>query len=127
MPIGCVIVRKGGVTVRGYNRCNTNKSALSHAEIASIREAYKRVGNWRLKNCTMYATLKPCPMCVGAVVQVRIPRIIMGYVSPKAGCASSVPDMLRKTGFNHQVDTEIGTLKEECSRLLKDFFRKLRR
>ena len=127
VPIGCVIVREGKIIARGYNRRNADKSVLSHAEITSIRKACKQMGDWRLDDCTMYVTLEPCPMCAGAIVQARIPRVVIGCMNPKAGCAGSVLDMLHETGFNHQVDTEIGILEEECSRLLKDFFRKLRK
>ena len=127
VPIGCVIVRGDKIIARGYNRRNADKSVLSHAEITSIRKACKQMGDWRLEDCTMYVTLEPCPMCAGAIVQARIPRVVIGCMNPKAGCAGSVLDMLHETGFNHQVDTEIGILEEECSRLLKDFFRKLRK
>ena len=126
-PIGCVIVYQNKIIARGYNRRNIDKTTLGHAEITAIRKASKVIGDWRLEDCTMYVTLEPCPMCAGAIVQARIPRVVIGCMNPKAGCAGSVLDMLHETGFNHQVDTEIGILEEECSRLLKDFFRKLRK
>ena len=127
VPIGCVIVHQGKIIGRGYNRRMADKTVLAHAEIIAIRKACKKMGDWRLEDCTMYVTLEPCPMCAGAIVQARIPNVVIGCMNPKAGCAGSVLDMLHETGFNHQVDTEIGILEEECSRLLKDFFRKLRK
>lgn len=126
VPIGCVIVHKGRMIARGYNRRNADKSVLSHAEITSIKKACKKLGDWRLEECTMYVTLEPCPMCSGAIVQARIPRVVIGCMNPKAGCAGSVLDLLHQTGFNHQADTKTGVLEQECSGLLKDFFKTLR-
>lgn len=126
VPIGCVIEYEGKIIGRGYNRRMTDRSALSHAEIIAIRKACKKMGDWRLEGCTMYVTLEPCPMCAGAIVQARIPRVIMGSMNPKAGCAGSVLDMLHEPGFNHQVETETGLLQEECSQMLTDFFKELR-
>ena len=103
-----------------------DKNVLAHAEIAAIRKACKKIGDWRLEGCTMYVTLEPCPMCAGAIIQARIPKVVMGCMNPKAGCAGSVLDMLHQPGFNHQVETEAGLLGEECSGLLKNFFKALR-
>ena len=94
VPIGCVIVRQGQIIARGYNRRNADKSVLSHAEIISMKKACKKLGDWRLEDCTMYVTLEPCPMCSGAIVQARIPRVVIGCMNAKAGCAGSVLDML---------------------------------
>lgn len=127
VPIGCVIVHEGRVIARGYNRRNADKSVLSHAEITTIKKACKKLGDWRLEECTMYVTLEPCPMCAGAIVQARIPRVVIGCMNPKAGCAGSVLDMLHETGFNHQAETVTGVMEEECSILMKEFFQKLRR
>ena len=127
VPVGCVIVQKGRVVGRGRNRREENQRTASHAEMEAIAQANDALGTWRLDDCALYVTLEPCPMCAGAIVQARIPRVVIGCMNPKAGCAGSVLDMLHETGFNHQVDTEIGILEEECSRLLKDFFRKLRK
>lgn len=127
VPIGCVIVRGGQIIARGYNRRNADKSVLSHAEIISIKKACKKVGDWRLEECTMYVTLEPCPMCAGAIVQARIPRVVIGCMNPKAGCAGSVLDVLHVTGFNHQVETETGVLEKECSELMTEFFGTLRK
>ena len=126
VPIGCVIVYEGKVIARGYNRRNTDKNTLSHAELNAIRKASKKLGDWRLEGCTMYVTLEPCPMCAGAIVQARIPKVVIGCMNPKAGCAGSVLDMLHEDGFNHQVETEVGLCGDECSQMLKDFFKALR-
>lgn len=126
VPIGCVIEYEGRIIGRGYNRRMTDRSALAHAEIAAIRKACKKMGDWRLEGCTLYVTLEPCPMCAGAILQARIPRVVIGAENPKAGCAGSVLDLLHEPGFNHQAETGTGVLGEECSRLLKDFFKELR-
>ncbi len=126
VPIGCVIEYEGAIIGRGYNRRMTDKSALAHAEIIAIRKACKKMGDWRLEGCTMYVTLEPCPMCAGAIVQARIPKVSMGCMNAKAGCAGSVLDLLHEPGFNHQVETEVGICGEECSLMLKEFFKELR-
>lgn len=126
VPIGCVIVHDGKIIGRGYNRRNTDKSTLSHAEILAIRRASKVIGDWRLEECTLYVTLEPCQMCAGAIVQARIPRVVMACMNPKAGCAGSVLNILDMPEFNHQVESVRGILEEECSRLLKTFFKELR-
>jgi tRNA(adenine34) deaminase len=126
VPIGCVIVYQGTIIGRGYNRRMADKTALAHAEIIAIRKACKKMGDWRLEDCTMYVTLEPCPMCAGAIVQARIPRVVIGCMNAKAGCAGSVLDMLHEDGFNHQAETRIGVMQEECSQMLSEFFRQLR-
>lgn len=126
VPIGCVIVYEGKIIGRGYNRRTTDGNVLAHAEIIAIRKACRAMGDWRLEGCTMYVTLEPCPMCAGAIVQARIPKVVIGCMNPKAGCAGSVLDLLHEDGFNHQVETGVGMLGEECSQMLKDFFRELR-
>ena len=127
VPIGCVIVKDGKIIARGYNRRNTDKNTLAHAELQAIRKASKAVGDWRLEECTMYITLEPCQMCSGAIVQARIPRVVVGCMNPKAGCAGSILNLLNVPAFNHQVELTEGILQEECSTLLKEFFRKLRK
>ena len=127
VPIGCVIEYEGKIIGRGYNRRMTDKTTLAHAEIAAIKKACRAMGDWRLEGCTMYVTLEPCPMCAGAIVQARNPKVVIGCMNPKAGCAGSVVDLLHQDGFNHQVETEVGVMGEECSRMLKEFFRELRR
>lgn len=126
VPIGCVIVHDGKIIARGYNRRNTDKSTLSHAELTAIRKASRRVGDWRLEECTLYVTLEPCQMCAGAIVQARIPRVVMACMNPKAGCAGSILNILNMPEFNHQVDVTRGVLEEECSMLLTRFFKELR-
>ena len=126
VPIGCVIVYEDKIIARGYNRRTIDKNVLSHAEIIAIKKACKKMGDWRLEGCTMYVTLEPCPMCSGAIVQARIPRVVIGCMNAKAGCAGSVLDLLHEPGFNHQVDTRAGVLGEECSGMMKEFFRKIR-
>ena len=126
VPIGCVIVRDGKIIARGYNRRNTDLNTLAHAELQAIRKASRVVGDWRLEDCVMYITLEPCQMCAGAIVQARIPKVVIGSRNPKAGCAGSVLDLLHVPAFNHQVELEEGVLKEECSELLVSFFRELR-
>ena len=126
VPIGCVIVHEGKIIARGYNRRNTDKNTLAHAEITAINRASKKIGDWRLEECTLYVTLEPCQMCVGAIVQARIPSVVMGCMNPKAGCAGSILNLLNMPEFNHQVDVTRGILEEECSQMLKQFFKELR-
>ena len=126
VPIGCVIVRDGKIIARGYNRRNTDKNTLAHAELQAIRKASRAAGDWRLEDCTIYVTLEPCQMCAGAIVQARIPRLVIGSRTPKAGCAGSVLNLLQVPAFNHQVEITEGVLEEECSLMLTNFFRDLR-
>ena len=126
VPIGCVIVKDGKIIARGYNRRNTDKNTLAHAELLAIRKASRAVGDWRLEECTMYITLEPCQMCAGAIVQARISRVVIGSRNPKAGCAGSVLNLLQMPRFNHQVELTEGVLEEECSSMLTDSFKELR-
>ncbi len=126
VPIGCIIVYEGKIIGRGYNRRNTDKNTLAHAEITAINKASKKIGDWRLEDCTMYVTLEPCQMCSGAIVQARIPKVVIGCDNPKAGCAGSILNILNHPAFNHQVETVKGVLEEECSLILKEFFAGLR-
>ena len=125
-PIGCVIVYDGKIIGRGYNRRNTDKSPLAHAEISAIRKASKKLGDWRLEECTLYVTLEPCQMCAGAIIQSRVTRVVVGCMNPKAGCAGSVLNLLDIKAFNHQDELTTGMLEEECSALMTGFFRELR-
>ena len=127
VPIGCVIVHDGQVIARGYNKRNKDTTVLAHAELLAMKKACKKLGDWRLEDCTMYITLEPCQMCAGAIVQARIPRVVIGCRNPKAGCAGSILNLLNVPAFNHQVELTEGILQEECSTLLKEFFRKLRK
>ena len=128
VPIGCVIVNDadGKIIARGYNRRNIDKNTLSHAELNAIRKASKKLGDWRLEGCTMYVTLEPCQMCSGAIVQARIKRVVVGCMNPKAGCAGSILNLLDMKEFNHQVELTTGVLEEQCSGMMKQFFKELR-
>lgn len=126
VPIGCVIVCDGKIIGRGYNRRNTDKNTLSHAEITAINKASKKVGDWRLEGCTLYVTLEPCQMCSGAIVQSRMDRVVIGTMNPKAGCAGSILNILNMEEFNHQVEITYDVLKDECTDVLQKFFKELR-
>jgi tRNA(adenine34) deaminase len=126
VPIGCVIVREGKVIARGYNRRKNDKNTLSHAEISAINKACKKTGDWRLEDCILYVTLEPCQMCAGAIVQARIPLVVIGCKNEKAGCAGSILDLFNVDKFNHKVDKIEGVLEEECSTMLTEFFKGLR-
>ena len=126
VPIGCVIVYQDKVIARDYNRRNTDKNTISHAELNAIRKASKKLGDWRLEGCTMYITLEPCQMCAGAIVQARVSRVVIGSMNPKAGCAGSILNLLEMEQFNHQVEVTRGVLEQECSEMLSGFFRELR-
>lgn len=125
-PIGCVIVRDGKIIARGRNRRDRSGNVLAHAEIEAIRKACKKLKDWRLEGCTMYVTLEPCPMCAGAIVQARMDRLVIGTMSPKAGCAGSILNLLDVPEFNHQVPVTKGVCGDECSRMLSAFFKELR-
>jgi len=126
VPIGCVIVYQDKIIGRGYNKRNTKKTTLAHAEITAIDKASKNMGDWRLEDCTIYITLEPCQMCSGAIVQARIKRAVIGAMNPKAGCAGSILNILQMEEFNHQVEITTGVLEEECSAILQKFFKELR-
>ena len=126
VPIGCVIVHEGRIIGRGYNRRNTDKNTLSHAEITAINKASRIIGDWRLEECTLYVTLEPCQMCSGAIIQARIPQVVMGCMNPKAGCGGSILNILEMPQFNHQAVVTRGVLEQECSDMLKQFFTELR-
>lgn len=126
VPIGCVIVYEGKIIGRGYNRRNTDKSTLCHAEITAIKKASKFIGDWRLEDCALYVTLEPCQMCAGAIIQARIPQVIMGCMNPKAGCGGSILNILEMPEFNHQAEVTRGVMEQECSDILKVFFTELR-
>ena len=125
-PIGAVIVYKDKVIGKACNRRNTDKNALAHAEILAIDEACKSIGDWRLEECTIYITLEPCPMCAGAIVQARIPRVIFGASSPKAGFGGSVFNVLELESLNHRCEVIRGICEEESSELLKEYFKQMR-
>ncbi|OEH84307.1 tRNA-specific adenosine deaminase [Desulfuribacillus stibiiarsenatis] len=127
VPIGAVIVRNGEVIATGYNRREIDKNPLAHAEIMAIENASQVLGGWRLLGCTLYVTLEPCPMCAGAIVQSRIPQLVYGAKDPKAGCVGSLMNLLNDPRFNHQTEVIQGIHQDECSQLLKDFFKRLRK
>ncbi len=126
VPIGCVLVYQGKIIARGYNRRNTDKTTLGHAEITVIKKASRVLNDWRLEDCTLYVTLEPCQMCAGAIVQARIPRVVIGSMNPKAGCGGSILNLLEMPQFNHRCDVTRGVCEETCSALLSDFFLELR-
>lgn len=128
VPIGCIIVKNDKIIARAYNKRVKDKSSLSHAEILTIKKACKKIGDWRLEDCTMYITLEPCPMCAGAIVQARIPKVVIATMNPKAGCAGSVINLLDMPNLNHQVEISMADEEEknEAAKLLQDFFKNLR-
>lgn len=126
VPIGCVIVFENRIIARGYNKRNTKKNTLAHAEIIAMNKASKVIGDWRLEGCTMYVTLEPCQMCAGAIVQARMDRVVVGTMNKKAGCCGSVLNLLNMPEFNHQVELITGVLQEECSEVISTFFKELR-
>jgi len=153
VPIGCVIIYAGSphanpenrrkaediatakqktslapgqIISTGYNRRNTDKTSLAHAEITAIRKANKIIGDWRLDNCVLYVTLEPCQMCAGAIIQARIPKVVIGSMSPKSGCAGSVLNILEMPEFNHQAEVIRGVMEEQCTMMLSEFFQGLR-
>ena len=126
VPIGCVIVYDDKIIARGFNKRNLKKTTLAHAEILAIEQASRKLGDWRLEDCTMYVTLEPCQMCSGAIVQSRMTRVVVGCMNPKAGCAGSILNLLDMPEFNHQVELTTGVMEEECSLMMKSFFKELR-
>ena len=127
VPIGCVIVYKDEIIGRGHNLRNSKKNPLCHPEISAINEAAGFMGDWRLEECTLYVTVEPCPMCAGAIVQARIPRVVFGTPNVKAGCAGSILNILNEPKFNHQVDVTCGVLREECAAPMSEFFKRFRK
>ena len=125
VPVGCVIVRDGQIVGRGRNRRETQKTALGHAEIEAIGDACANLGGWRLWDCTLYVTLEPCPMCAGAIINARIPRVVFGASDAKCGACGSVCDLF-SMDFNHHPQVESGVMAQESSQLLSEFFERLR-
>lgn len=126
-PVGAIIVRDGEIIARGYNRRETKKNALGHAEIIAINKACKKLGGWRLPKCDMYVTLEPCPMCAGAIINSRIENVFFGAFDKKSGCAGSSVDLFEHGLFNHNVNVSGGIMETECSQILSLFFKELRR
>lgn len=127
MPVGAVVVRGGEIISRGYNRRETKKNALLHAELTAIERACKKLGGWRLPGCELYVTLEPCPMCAGAVLNSRIEHVWYGADDPKSGCAGSVINLLDMNLCNYRTNVTGGILRDECAGIIKDFFRELRK
>ena len=125
VPVGCVIVRGGQIVGRGRNRRETGKTALGHAEIEAISDACKNLGGWRLWDCTLYVTLEPCPMCAGAIINARIPKVIFGASDEKCGACGSVCDLFAMD-FNHHPEVVKGVREDESRKLLTEFFENLR-
>ena len=125
VPVGCVVVRNGEIVGRGRNRREKGKNALAHAEIEAINDACRNLGGWRLWECTLYVSLEPCPMCAGAIVNARVPRVVFGASDEKCGACGSVCDIF-SMDFNHHPQVEKGILEEEASALLTEFFQNLR-
>lgn len=125
VPIGCVIVHDltGRIIGRGFNQRETDRDPTAHAEIIAMREAGIALGHWRLLDCTLYVTLEPCPMCAGAIVNARIPRLVYGCDDPKAGAVRTLYQLCADSRLNHQVQVESGVLPEQCAELLRSFFR----
>lgn len=126
VPIGAIIVRDGQVLARGHNLRETTKNATTHAELSAIQDACLSIENWRLENTTLYVTLEPCPMCAGAILQARIPRVVYGARDPKGGAVHSLYELLTDSRFNHECDVVEGILKDECGAILTSFFRAIR-
>lgn len=126
VPIGCVIVLGEKIIARGYNRRNTDHTSLAHAEMMAIKKACKKIGDWRLEECTLYVTLEPCQMCAGAIVQSRVKRVVIGAMNKKAGCAGSIFNLLEEDRFNHKAEVTRGVLEDECAEMMSTFFRELR-
>ena len=126
IPVGCVIVKDGKVIARGYNKRESLQDVTLHAEIMAIKKACKKIGSWRLEDCDMYVTLEPCPMCSGAIIQSRIKNLYIGAYDPKTGAAGSVLDLFSYP-FNHKVNVYKEIMMEDCSKIIKDFFKELRK
>ena len=127
VPVGAVIVYEGEIIGRGYNQRETLKDPTAHAEIIAIKEASKYLDAWRLLDCTMYVTLEPCAMCAGAIVNSRIGRLIIGARDSKRGCCGTIEDLTNHPEFNHRVEVEFGVSEDECSGIISEFFKELRK
>ena len=126
VPIGAVLVYDGEIIARAHNLRETTQNATTHAELMVIQEACKKMGSWRLEETTLYVTLEPCPMCAGAILQSRVPRVVYGARDMKAGCVDSLYRLLNDARFNHECEVTEGILAEECGQILTEFFRALR-
>lgn len=127
VPVGAVIVKQGKVIARGYNQRNSKQNATAHAEHIAIEKACKKLGSWRLEDCELYVTLEPCPMCAGAIIQARVPKVYYGAYDPKGGCFGSCINFNEIKGFNHYPEVVGGILEEDCASLLSNFFKEKRK
>ena len=127
VPIGAVIVKDNRIISRAHNLRETKKQACNHAEILAIQKACKKIDAWRLEGCSMYVTLEPCPMCAGAIINARIKNLYIGAMDEKSGAVGSKLNLLKDYTFNHRVNFEVGIKENECSEILKNFFKKLRK
>ena len=127
VPVGAVIVKDGKIIARGHNLKETKKDTTRHAEMIAIEKASKKLGAWRLLDCEMYVTLEPCSMCAGAMINSRIKKLYIGAIDEKTGAVGSVLNLLEDYKFNHNIEVEKGILKEDCEKILKDFFKDLRK
>lgn len=127
VPVGAVIVKKGEIIAKAHNLKETKNDTTKHAEILAIQRASKKLNAWRLEDCEMYVTLEPCTMCAGAMINSRIKKVYIGTSDPKTGACGSVLNILEDYKFNHKVESEIGIMQEECEKILKDFFKELRK
>ena len=126
IPVGAVIVKDGKIVAKAYNQKETKTNPIAHAEILVIQRASKKLERWRLDDCDLYVTLEPCSMCAGAILQARIKNLYIGTMDPKTGACGSVLNLLQDYTFNHRVNVKTGIMKNECEKILKDFFRYLR-
>lgn len=126
VPIGAIVVHENQVIGRAHNLRETSKNAVTHAELMAIQQSCEHLENWRLENTTIYVTLEPCPMCAGAILQSRIPRVVYGARDIKAGCVHSLYNLLNDTRFNHECEVTEGVLAEQCGAILTQFFQDLR-
>ena len=126
VPVGAVVVREGKIIGRAYNQVELLKDATAHAEMLAVTQAEAAVGDWRLLDCDLYVTKEPCAMCAGALVHVRVRRVIFGCADVHAGAAGSVMNLLQQTAFNHQCEITAGVLEKECATILREFFQKQR-
>ena len=127
VPVGCVVVRKGQVVAKAYNKKIKTNSALAHAELVALGKAQKKLGDWHLNECTLYVTLEPCPMCAGACINCRVGKIVFGAYDPKAGCCSSLYNLPADKRFNHRPEVVGGIKQNECANLLSSFFKSKRK
>ncbi|MBQ9911492.1 MAG: tRNA adenosine(34) deaminase TadA [Firmicutes bacterium] len=127
IPVGAVIVKDGKIVGRGRNCAESTNDPTNHAEMMAIREACRNLGVWRLAGCEMYVTLEPCSMCAGAIVLARISKLYIGTVDPKSGACVSLSNITTDERLNHRVEQYVGLMQEDCSNILKDFFKKLRK